>query len=62
MDDSSKMHESIQQFLANLNESVEKTAQFKTEVDTLAKNIAALNKVYGNMLSAMNVSIINNGI
>ena len=57
MDDSGKMHQSMQQFLGNLNESVEKTTQFKAEVDALAKNISALNKVYGNMLSAMNVSI-----
>lgn len=57
VDDSGKMHESVQKFLANLNDSVEKTSQFKTEVDSLAKNISALNKVYGNMLSAMNVTL-----
>ena len=51
------MHESVQQFLSNLQESVEKTSHFKSEVDSLARNIAALNKVYGNMLSAMNVTI-----
>lgn len=51
------MHESSVQFLTNLKESVEKTALFKQEVDTMAKNIAALNKVYGNMLSAMNVNM-----
>jgi len=55
--DSDKMHESMQQFLTNLQESVERTSHFKTEVDSLAKNISALNKVYGNMLSAMNVTI-----
>lgn len=57
MDDSGKMHQSVQDFLGNLNESVEKTSQFKAEVDTLAKNISALNKVYGSMLSALNISI-----
>jgi gliding motility-associated protein GldL len=57
VEDSGKLHESVQQFLANLQESVEKTSHFKTEVDSLAKHIAALNKVYGNMLSAMNVTI-----
>jgi gliding motility-associated protein GldL len=55
--DSTKMHESVQQFLVNLQESVDRTSHFKTEVDSLAKNIAALNKVYGNMLSALNVTI-----
>jgi gliding motility-associated protein GldL len=57
VEDSTQLHTSIQQFLANLQESVDRTSQFKTEVDSLAKNIAALNKVYGNMLSAMNVTI-----
>jgi len=52
-----KMQETVKEFLANLNQSVQQTARFKDEVDILAKNIAALNKVYGSMLSAMNVSI-----
>jgi gliding motility-associated protein GldL len=52
-----KMQETIHDFLTNLQESVDKTARFKEEVDTLAKNISALNKVYGNMLSAMNVNL-----
>ncbi len=52
-----KMQETIRDFLSNLHDSVEKTAKFKDEVDTLAKNIGALNKVYGNMLSAMNVNL-----
>jgi gliding motility-associated protein GldL len=54
---SSQVHDSMVQFLQNLNASVQQTAKFKEEVDAMAKNIAALNKVYGNMLSAMNVSI-----
>ncbi len=29
--------------------------EFKQEVEAFSKNIAALNKVYGNMLSAMNI-------
>lgn len=52
-----QMHDSISQFLANMNESVERTNRFKEEVNTLAQNVAALNKVYGNMLSAMNVNL-----
>jgi gliding motility-associated protein GldL len=52
-----KMQDTVKEFLANLNQSVQQTAKFKDEVDILAKNIAALNKVYGGMLSAMNVSI-----
>ncbi|NQV03080.1 MAG: gliding motility protein GldL, partial [Bacteroidia bacterium] len=41
----------------NLNESVERTGRFKDEVSSLAQNIASLNQVYGNMLSAMNVDM-----
>jgi gliding motility-associated protein GldL len=52
-----EMQNTIKAFLTNLNQSVQQTAKFKDEVDILAKNIAALNKVYGGMLSAMNVSI-----
>jgi gliding motility-associated protein GldL len=53
----SAMQDTVKEFLSNLNQSVEQTVKFKDEVDILAKNIAALNKVYGGMLSAMNVSI-----
>lgn len=56
VDVTGKMHDSISQFLANMNESVERTGRFKEEVNTLAQNVAALNKVYGNMLSVMNVN------
>jgi ABC-type transporter Mla subunit MlaD len=52
-----KMQDTVKEFLSNLNQSVEQTVKFKDEVDILARNIAALNKVYGGMLSAMNVSI-----
>jgi gliding motility-associated protein GldL len=52
-----KMQDTVKDFLTNLNQSVQQTVKFKDEVDILAKNIAALNKVYGGMLSAMNVSI-----
>jgi len=56
VDVTGQMHDSISQFLINMNESVERTGRFKDEVNILAQNVAALNKVYGNMLSAMNVS------
>ncbi|MEI8007605.1 MAG: gliding motility protein GldL [Bacteroidota bacterium] len=54
---SSQMEDSMKHFLENLNASVTQTARFKDQVDALANNIAALNKVYGNMLSAMNITI-----
>lgn len=55
LEKANKMKESMEGFLANLNDSVEGTAKYKDQVNVLAKNIAALNQVYGNMLSAMNV-------
>jgi gliding motility-associated protein GldL len=40
--------------MQNFNESLDDSKQFKEEVNRLAKNLASLNAVYGNMLSAMN--------
>jgi len=40
--------------MQNFNESMEDSKQFKEEVNKLAKNLASLNSIYGNMLSAMN--------
>ncbi|MFM6975698.1 MAG: gliding motility protein GldL [Sphingobacteriaceae bacterium] len=40
--------------MKNFNESVEDAKQFKEEVAKLSKNLASLNAVYGNMLTAMN--------
>lgn len=48
-----KVNETLNKLTAKLNESIEKTSEFKQEVEAFSKNIAALNKVYGNMLSAM---------
>jgi hypothetical protein len=41
--------------MSNLNSTLEDTRKYKDEVAKLAKNLGALNTVYGNMLSAMNV-------
>ena len=51
-----KIQESMTQFLENLNRSIETTRQYQEGVHSLAKNVEALNKVYGNMLSAMTVA------
>jgi gliding motility-associated protein GldL len=55
MENTSKFNTVISKFSVNLNESLANTEKFKTEVENLTKNFAALNKVYGNMLSAMSV-------
>ncbi|WP_028297276.1 gliding motility protein GldL [Olivibacter sitiensis] len=40
--------------LQNFADSSENTAKFKEEANKLAKNVATLNSIYGNMLSALN--------
>lgn len=51
-----KFYEGINEMMGNLSNSVNDTKQYKEEVAHLAKNLAALNTVYGNMLSAMNIN------
>ena len=55
MENTNKFNVVMNKFAVNLNESMANTEKFKTEVDNLTKNISALNKVYGNMLSAMSL-------
>jgi gliding motility-associated protein GldL len=55
MEHTNKYNEVMVKFSANLSESMANTEKFKAEVDNLTKNIASLNKVYGNMLSAMSL-------
>ncbi|GAA4324842.1 hypothetical protein GCM10023149_26760 [Mucilaginibacter gynuensis] len=40
--------------MQNFNESLDDSKHFKEEVGRLAKNLASLNSIYGNMLTAMN--------
>ncbi|MCD4774353.1 MAG: gliding motility protein GldL [Bacteroidales bacterium] len=56
VESSAKLQETMNEFLTNLGESVNKTANFQNQMDVLTNNVVALNKVYGNMLSAMNVN------
>lgn len=53
MESTAKVNDTMNRLTVKLNESLEKTTEFKQEVESFSKNIAALNKVYGNMLSAM---------
>jgi gliding motility-associated protein GldL len=48
-----KFYHNMSLTMQNFNESLEESHQFKNEVSKLAKNLASLNSVYGNMLSAM---------
>lgn len=49
-----KFYQNLSLTMNNFNESMEDSKQFKEEVGKLARNLASLNAVYGNMLSAMN--------
>jgi len=42
--------------LDNLKSSVETTSRYQDEVTKLGQKLEALNTVYGNMLTAMNVN------
>ena len=49
------LYEGIQTILTNLNDSMDDTRRYRSEINSLATNLEALNTVYGNMLTAMNV-------
>jgi len=55
LEDTSKLHTSINQYLSTLTGSSEDMGKYRLELDALTKKVAALNNVYGNMLAAMNV-------
>lgn len=56
VESSSKAYSNITELLGHLNASVEDTKRYKEEIHVLGQNLSALNTVYGNMLSAMNVN------
>ncbi len=56
LENTNKAFEGIEQLVQNLNDSVEDTQKYKENIAELSKNLSALNNVYGNMLSAMNVN------
>lgn len=49
-----KFYQNLSLTMQNFNESMEDSKAFKEEVGRLAVNLASLNNIYGNMLSAMN--------
>jgi gliding motility-associated protein GldL len=52
-----QMQKSVGDFVNNINETSESVQKYKEQAEALAKNLSALNSVYGNMLSAMNMNI-----
>jgi gliding motility-associated protein GldL len=55
-----KFYQEMGNTLGNFNASASDAKQFKDEIARLAKNMATLNSIYGNMLSAMNQPRANN--
>ena len=55
LDATNKFYAGLSDLMKNLNDSVDDTKKYRQEMATLSSNLSALNTVYGNMLSAMNV-------
>jgi len=53
---SSEMYSGINELMSNLHSSLDDTRKYKETMAELSNNLASLNTVYGNMLSAMNVN------
>ena len=56
LENSKKIQSGIGEMMGTLADSVEDTKNYKTNISELSKNLSALNKVYGNMLNAMNIN------
>lgn len=50
-----EVYGNMDSMIQNLKDSIEETQKYKNEVTKLSQNISALNSIYGNMLSAINV-------
>lgn len=55
MESTKQFYAGISELMENLQASVEDTKQYKNNISELSNNLSALNRVYGNMLAAMNV-------
>ncbi len=51
-----KMQQTVDELLAKLEKSSDSTSRFAEEMEALTQRMSSLNKVYGNMLSAMSVN------
>ncbi len=52
----SKLYSGINELMQNLHDSMEDTRKYKENMGDLARNLSALNTIYGNMLAAMNIN------
>lgn len=55
LESTKQFYSGISELMASLNASIEDTRQYKENIAELSNNLSALNRIYGNMLAAMNV-------
>ena len=55
LESSKQVYAGLDAMMENLSASVQNTKVYRSEVESLGKKLIALNKVYGNMLTAMNM-------
>ncbi|MEQ9186198.1 MAG: gliding motility protein GldL [Cryomorphaceae bacterium] len=60
MESTKQFYAGVNELMGNLQASVEDTKKYKENISELSSNLSALNRVYGNMLAAMNVGGGNN--
>jgi chromosome segregation ATPase len=53
-----QLRSTVGSFLNSMNESSSNMSKYQQEIDQLTKRVSALNQVYGNMLTAMNVNLV----
>jgi gliding motility-associated protein GldL len=54
---SNQLKSTVGSFLNSMNDSSANMVKYQQEIDQLTKRVSALNQVYGNMLTAMNVNL-----
>lgn len=57
VESSEQLQSTMNEFLSRLEASTASTAEFSGQMESLTQRMTSLNKVYGNMLSAMNANI-----
>jgi gliding motility-associated protein GldL len=57
--EANRLFSGVGELVQNLSESVNDTREYRDNISELAKNLSSLNKVYGNMLNAMNFNPSN---
>lgn len=55
LESTKQFYSGIAELMANLQASIEDTKKYKENIAELSSNLSALNRVYGNMLAAMNM-------